>query len=339
MAESYFSHDAGARNDTKLLNVRMKYGATGYGIYFMLLERMRLEEDYSQPTNYNVLAFDLHEPPEVIQAIVEDFDLFFFDDNHSKFYSKSFNKRMEQVEAKSKRYSQAGKKGAKKRWENKEKKNSDAIATPNKKDSQAIAKPKQRYSQAIATLKRGNSQAISQLMRFDSNKIKLNKINKIKLNKIKEDIKDISPKNGEPDNAKALTKSDKIKNDFELLWKLYPRKQRKTDALKAYKKAIKAGATNKQIQNGIVAYCKYIQVKGIEQDYICQGGTWFNQQRWNDELDLTPKSKAFGKGRVEALPDWAKEENTVKEQALDPEKEKALRDRIAKLKSSQGVIS
>lgn len=32
---SYFPHDSNARNDAKILKVRMKYGAEGYGVYFM----------------------------------------------------------------------------------------------------------------------------------------------------------------------------------------------------------------------------------------------------------------------------------------------------------------
>ena len=42
---SYFSHDSNARNDEKILAVRMKYGAEGYGIYFMILERLETLTD------------------------------------------------------------------------------------------------------------------------------------------------------------------------------------------------------------------------------------------------------------------------------------------------------
>lgn len=75
---------------------------------------------------------------------------------------------------------------------------------------------------------------------------------------------------------------DELASNFEKLWQLYPRKERKADALKAYKKAIQAGVTNKKIQDGILAYKKSIVGKAPE--YIAQGGTWFNQQRWQDEL-------------------------------------------------------
>ena len=37
MAANYFSHDSNARNDEKVIRLRMKHGAAGYGVYFMLL--------------------------------------------------------------------------------------------------------------------------------------------------------------------------------------------------------------------------------------------------------------------------------------------------------------
>lgn len=80
-----------------------------------------------------------------------------------------------------------------------------------------------------------------------------------------------------------MAKSAELESDFEKLWNLYPRKERKADAFKAYKKAIKAGTTNKEIQDGIVAYTR--SVANTDKQYIAQGGTWFNQQRWQDVVD------------------------------------------------------
>lgn len=86
-------------------------------------------------------------------------------------------------------------------------------------------------------------------------------------------------------------KKSTLSEDFEKLWSLYPRKERKKVAFDAYKRAIKKGVTNKQIQDGIVAYKKFIEVKKTEKEYIAQGGTWFNQERWTDKYDLTPDKK------------------------------------------------
>ena len=34
---NYFSHDSNARNDERIIRLRMKYGAAGYGVFFMVL--------------------------------------------------------------------------------------------------------------------------------------------------------------------------------------------------------------------------------------------------------------------------------------------------------------
>lgn len=85
--------------------------------------------------------------------------------------------------------------------------------------------------------------------------------------------------------------SSLMKNDFDKLWKLYPRKKGKTAAFKHYKKAIKDGATNKQIQDGILSYKKEIETKKIEESYIKHGSTWFSNRGWEDEYDYSVNTK------------------------------------------------
>lgn len=114
---NYFSHDSNARNSDKLLPVRMKLGAEGYGIYFMILERLREEPDYTSVKDYTMIAFDLRVDVEKVKSVIEDFDLFIFTEDRERFYSNGFKKRMEFKDSKSKVLSEAGKKGAKKRWD------------------------------------------------------------------------------------------------------------------------------------------------------------------------------------------------------------------------------
>lgn len=139
MTVSYFSHDSNARNSEKLIKVRMKYGASGYGVYFMILERLREEHDYMSIKNYNVIAFDLRVDASEIKSIVEDFGLFAFTDDGKCFYSEGFNKRMALKDAKSKKRAEAGKKGASNRWgKDKGGKNMAMLSNDN---GNAIAKP------------------------------------------------------------------------------------------------------------------------------------------------------------------------------------------------------
>lgn len=91
------------------------------------------------------------------------------------------------------------------------------------------------------------------------------------------------------------TNAEQLQEDFEKLWELYPNKKGKTAAFKAYKRAIKDGTTNKEIQTGIVAYKKQIAINHTEKQYIKHGGTFFNQRCWEDEdlkeIVTTPKQQ------------------------------------------------
>lgn len=98
---NYFTHDSNARNSDKLIPLRAKMGAEGYGIYFMLLERLREEPDYTSVKDYNMLAFDLRVDAAKVKAVVENFGLFAFTDDGKCFYSEGFSRRMQIKDAKS----------------------------------------------------------------------------------------------------------------------------------------------------------------------------------------------------------------------------------------------
>lgn len=119
-------------------------------------------------------------------------------------------------------------------------------------------------------------------------------------------------------------------SDFEKLWKLYPNKKGKDLALKAYKKAIKDGTTNKEIQTGIVNLKKEIAFKETEKQYIPHGGTWFNQKRWEDDYET---------GNVEQSNDYktseiARLENELQDDNLDPIERNFMSKKLAELKGS-----
>ena len=114
---NYFSHDSNARNDSKIISLRMKLGVEGYGIYFMIIERLREEADYVSNKDYDSLAFDFRTTPEKVKSVIEDFGLFIFTDDDC-FYSESLMQRMILKDEKSKRHSLGGKKAMEKRWNN-----------------------------------------------------------------------------------------------------------------------------------------------------------------------------------------------------------------------------
>lgn len=79
--------------------------------------------------------------------------------------------------------------------------------------------------------------------------------------------------------------NDSLAEAFEKLWKLYPNKKGKKPAFTAYKRAIKKGTTNKQIQDGIVRYIAEIKKRRTPIDKVAHGSTFFNQERWLDDYD------------------------------------------------------
>ena len=94
----YFSHDGGARNDDKIIAVRMKHKAEGYAVYFMILEKMLESSNYILQRDYNVLAFDFRVETGIVKSIVEDFNLFEFSEDGNYFFSNSFKSRMKPLE-------------------------------------------------------------------------------------------------------------------------------------------------------------------------------------------------------------------------------------------------
>lgn len=110
----YFSHDSNARNDQRLMKVRMKYGMEGYGIYFGIIEILREQSDYTLTfSDLDSISFDLRVERNIIDDIVENFDLFEIEED--SFYSKSLKKRMEKLDLIKQKRADAGRVGGKSR--------------------------------------------------------------------------------------------------------------------------------------------------------------------------------------------------------------------------------
>lgn len=86
-------------------------------------------------------------------------------------------------------------------------------------------------------------------------------------------------------NAKQKIDLKEIENDFEEVWKAYPKKQGKEAAKKAYIKARKAGVSNCEIVAGLTQYKLFIKANNTSERYIKHGSTWFNQKCWQDDYN------------------------------------------------------
>lgn len=114
-------------------------------------------------------------------------------------------------------------------------------------------------------------------------------------------------------NNKMIIKNNnqlasEFESEFDELWKLYPKKQGKANARKAYIKARKNGTEKAAIEAGLTNYNHYVEVNRIDPRFIKQGSTWFTQECWNDEYietrspdipaptkPLTPEEEAWRK--------------------------------------------
>lgn len=112
----YFSHDSNALTDTKILNMRADYGLEGYGLYWVIIEMMRNEEDYKLTLNKNTyraiktLTNTTIDIEKFIKDCLEDYEL--FKQENEKFYSNSLLRRMQEKDKKS----AIAREKAEKRW-------------------------------------------------------------------------------------------------------------------------------------------------------------------------------------------------------------------------------
>lgn len=140
----YFSHDSNARNDQRIMKLRMKYGMVGYGIYWSIIEILREQEDYSlNIKDVDSIVYELREPEEMILSVIKDFDLFVIKNN--VFYSNSLKKRMRLREEKSDK----ARESARARWNNKDKTHTDKDANAMRTHTERNAIKERKVKESI----------------------------------------------------------------------------------------------------------------------------------------------------------------------------------------------
>lgn len=144
----YFSHDANARHDPKILALRSEYGVKGYGIYWIIIEMLREQEGYKLPLKkyiFNAIAmqvqckdFAKEDAKVFVEDCINEFELFVSDAEF--FWSNSLLKRM----GKKQDLSEKRRAAAKARWE-KASDSNDSV----KKDEQNNASAMQMHANAM----------------------------------------------------------------------------------------------------------------------------------------------------------------------------------------------
>lgn len=136
----HFKHDFNARNDEKILDLRMDHDWAGYGIYWCLVEMLANADEYKLSNNYKRLSFSLRCDEAVLKSIIEDYDLFVVEND--LFYSESLINRMKRLDEIKLKRAEAGAKGGKVK----------AIA----KQTEAIAKQNQAEESKVKESKGDN---------------------------------------------------------------------------------------------------------------------------------------------------------------------------------------
>ncbi|MFY0760221.1 DUF4373 domain-containing protein [Metabacillus dongyingensis] len=113
----YFSHDANARHDPKILSMRSVYGSEGYGWYWIIVEMLREQETYKiELTKYvwNALAMQTQCEADAMHQFVQDCinEFKLFESDGEFFWSESLQRRMEIRNDKSEK----ARKAAEARW-------------------------------------------------------------------------------------------------------------------------------------------------------------------------------------------------------------------------------
>ena len=95
-------------------------------------------------------------------------------------------------------------------------------------------------------------------------------------------LADAAPPDSVVSPLKVRISSVQLENEFERIWKIYPRKEGKKGARAAFEKVRRRGVSFEEIEAGAK---KYAEVAGQrEMKYIKHGSTWFAGECWNDEV-------------------------------------------------------
>ncbi len=143
----YFSHDYNARADIKIKKLIVKHGYEGYGIFWALIEDL-YQNANALPLDYDCIAYDLRTKSDVIESIINDFDLFKV--GKDTFGSISVQRRLDKRNEKSLKAREA----AMKRW------NDDANALQLECDSNAIKERKVKETKVKETKIKNNTNTV-----------------------------------------------------------------------------------------------------------------------------------------------------------------------------------
>jgi len=136
----YFTHDADAKDDQKIILMIEDLGLEGYGIFWVLVESLRQAAEYRLPIKIiPAIARRYNTSTEKIKTLIEKYSLFEIDENLN-FYSKSLIERMQLYDEKVEKRRLA----ANSRWECKS--NANALQLQSKSNASKVKESKVKES-------------------------------------------------------------------------------------------------------------------------------------------------------------------------------------------------
>lgn len=228
----YFSHDSNALTDPKILSMRCDYGMEGYGVFWAVIEMLRVQEEYRlelNKLNFNalkMLCMTQIDIEEFLSKCINEYELFETDGKY--FWSESLRGRMEKKDD----VSQKRRESIQKRW-NKKNEEDDS----NTKNSQSNTKVKENKETKDTNKSAENTNEIQNGYKSNTNVIqndtkkRKEKESKEKENKEKDFINTFcaEPKDSVPEEEIIieLTLNDKsgypvLQSDFDKYSELYP---------------------------------------------------------------------------------------------------------------------
>ena len=120
-----------------------------------------------------------------------------------------------------------------------------------------------------------------------------------------------------PSTVNVSNKNVQIEQEFEEVWKIYPRKEDKKKAFSAYKTARKKASFD-EIKKGVETYSNHIRVSNTDKRYIKLGATYFNGECWANNYEQNEQQEELIKGKYTRaqVEEFAKQLNISYEKAL-----------------------
>lgn len=161
-----------------------------------------------------------------------------------------------------------------------------------------------------------------------------NKVHKSVLKVLeKHNIKPLgSPLLGAKDKDKDKIKDKEINNSFNEFYLAYPRKESKGKAETAYQNALKDGATQEMLLDGVKRYCKHIKKEFIDRQFIKQPATWLNQKCWEDRYTVDIPKSTSNITQADFKPVKKTSEELEEERAIMEEGRRLLRETANKIR-------